>query len=181
MGVQITKKSFEIADPGLHNVRVIGVEDLGLVESTYNGVTSTKEKMIVKFEVLDQQDAAGNNIELWARMTKSVHEKSMFGKLLAVLNITPDDTFDTDDILGAALQVVAVHDKTGQYANVDTFIALKQPKAQPRTVAAHLARKQISTLPASRPQQTAVGPTQQTAVPANIQQTAVVSDEDINF
>ena len=168
MGVQIQKKVFEIADPGLHNVRIIAVEDLGLVESTYNGVTSTKEKMVVKFEVLDQQDAAGQNIELWARMTKSTHEKSMFGKLLAVLSITPNDTFDTDDILGANLQLVAVHDKTGQYANVDTFIALKQSKqtkpVTPRVVPAQGQRQAVRTLPAAQPQPT-----------------APVSDEDINF
>lgn len=166
MGVQIQKKVFEIADPGLHNVRIIAVEDLGLVESTYNGVTSTKEKMVVKFEVLDQQDAAGKNIELWARMTKSTHEKSMFGKLLAVLNITPNDTFDTDDILGTNLQLVAVHDKTGQYANVDTFIALKQSKqtVTPRVVPAQGQRQAVRTLPAAQPQPT-----------------APVSDEDINF
>lgn len=167
MGVQIQKKVFEIADPGLHNVRIFAVEDLGLVESTYNGVTSTKEKMVVKFEVLDQQDATGQNIELWARMTKSTDERSVFGKLLAALNITPDDTFDTDDILGANLQLVAVHDKTGKYANVDTFIALKQPKPKPvtpRVAPAQGQRQAVRTLPAAQPQPT-----------------APVSDEDIPF
>ena len=166
MGVQIQKKVFEIADPGLHNVRIIAVEDLGLVESTYNGVTSTKEKMVVKFEVLDQQDATGQNIELWARMTKSTHEKSMFGKLLAVLSITPDDTFDTDDILGANLQLVAVHDKTGQYANVDTFIALKQSKqTKPVTPRVVPAQGQQAQAQQSRTSQTA----------------QAAADEDINF
>jgi len=162
MGVQITKKKFEIADPGLHNVRIISVEDLGLVESTFKGVTKTQEKILVKFEILDQQDSAGQNIELWARMTKSTHEKSQFGKLLAVLNVTPDDTFDTDDILDAKLQIVAVHDKTGQYANVDTFIALKQSKPLARPVTTPAVRQAVRTLP------TAPSP-------------APVSDEDINF
>jgi hypothetical protein len=158
MGVKIEKKVFETADAGLHNVKIIGIEDLGLVEGNFGA----KEKILVKFEVLDQQGADGANLEIWGRFTKSTHEKSMLGKLLAALKITPDDVFDTDDLIGARLQIVAVHNVTssGTYANIETFIGLKN---KPTTQTARPAQQ---------------GQAQQ-ARPA--QAPAQVSDEDIPF
>ena len=125
MGVQITKKVFEIADAGLHNAKIVRTEDLGLQEG---GKWGAKEKVLIVFECLDQQDAEGKNVEVWGRFTQSIGEKSMLGKLLAALHITPGDTFDTDDLLGSRVQLVVVHSDDGKYANIETFIPLKAGK-----------------------------------------------------
>jgi hypothetical protein len=163
MGVKIEKKVFETADAGLHNVKITSIEDLGLVEGNYGA----KEMILVKFEVLDQQGADGTNLEIWGRFTKKTHEKSTFGKLLAALKITPDDVFDTDDLLGARLQVVAVHNKTasGTYANIETFIGLKNKPAQTNQVRQAQAQQAQA----------------QPRVSAAPQPTADITDEDINF
>lgn len=165
MGVKIEKKVFETADAGLHNVKITSIEDLGLVEGNYGA----KEMILVKFEVLDQQGADGANLEIWGRFTKKTHEKSTFGKLLAALKITPDDVFDTDDLLGARLQVVAVHNKTanGTYANIETFIGLKNKPAQTNQVRPAQAQAQQAQA--------------QPRVSAAPQPTADIADEDIPF
>ena len=153
MGVTIAKKVFEVADAGLHNVKITRIEDLGVVESQFGA----KEKILVVFECLDQQDSAGQNVEVWMRATKSVHEKSQFGKLLNVLKITPGDTFDTDDILGTRLQIVVVHNQKGNdtYANVDTFIALKNPQQRPAVAPARQAAPAQTARPTAAPSQAA--------------------------
>jgi hypothetical protein len=157
MGVQITKKVFEIADAGLHNAKIVRTEDLGLVEG---GKFGAKEKVLIVFECLDQQDAEGKNVEVWGRFTKSIGEKSMLGKLLAALRITPGDTFDTDDLLGARVQLVIVHSDDDKYANIDTFIPLKATKTP----------APVAPKPAAAPAPKAV------AVPVQ-----PVEDEDIPF
>jgi hypothetical protein len=149
MGVQITKKVFEIADAGLHNAKIVRTEDLGLVEG---GKYGAKEKVLIVFECLDQQDSQGNNVEVWGRFTQSIGEKSMLGKLLAALRITPGDTFDTDDLLGSRVQLVVVHSDDGKYANIDTFIPLRATKtpepAAPKPAAASAPKPAAAAAPA---------------------------------
>jgi hypothetical protein len=145
MGVQITKKVFEIADAGLHNAKIVRTEDLGLQEG---GKWGAKEKVLIVFECLDQQDSEGKNVEVWGRFTQSIGEKSMLGKLLAALRITPGDTFDTDDLLGSRVQLVIVHSDDGKYANIETFIPLKATKTT--TTAPTPAPKPVAA-PAARP------------------------------
>ena len=125
MGVVIAKKVFDKADAGLHNVKIVRTEDLGLVEG---GKWGAQKKVLIVFECLDQKNAEGKNVEIWVRFTQSIGEKSMLGKLLAALRITANDSFDTDDLLGSRIQVVVVHSDDGQYANIEAFIPLKAQK-----------------------------------------------------
>jgi hypothetical protein len=150
MGVQITKKVFEIADAGLHNAKIVRTEDLGPQEG---GKYGTKEKVLIVFECLDQQDAEGKNVEVWGRFTQSIGEKSMLGKLLAALHITPGDTFDTDDLLGSRVQLVVVHSDDGKYANIETFIPLKagKPPAPTAKVAVPVKALAAAFNPAPKP------------------------------
>ena len=148
MGVQITKKVFEIADAGLHNAKIVRTEDLGLMEG---GKFGAKEKILVVFECLDQQDSEGKNVEVWGRFTKSIGEKSMLGKLLAALRITPGDTFDTDDLLGSRVQLVIVHSDDNKYANIETFIPLKATKTTTAPKPAGVATPAVRPVAAPQP------------------------------
>lgn len=124
MALVIKDKVFEVATEGLHNAKIVRVEDLGLVEGNFG----TKDKVRIVFEMVDQKDKEGKFVEVWMSATKSLHEKSTLGKFLNSLKISAKGEFDLNNIVGKKLQVVISHnEKEGRtYANIATVIPVRQ-------------------------------------------------------
>jgi len=125
MGIVITKKVYELADEGLHNVVISRIDDVGLVE-TQNG---TKDKAAIYFTCLDQKAKDGGEVDLRYLVNKVITDKSTLGKMLKALKIDPNDNFDMDDLIGIKAQVVVQHNKAengNTYANITSFIPTKR-------------------------------------------------------
>ena len=125
MGIVITKKVYELADEGLHNVVISRIDDVGLVE-TQNG---TKDKAAIYFTCLDQKAKDGGDVDLRYLVNKVITDKSTLGKMLKALKIDTDDNFDMDDLIGVKAQVVVQHNKAengNTYANITSFIPTRR-------------------------------------------------------
>ena len=125
MGIVITKKVYELADEGLHNVVISRIDDVGLVE-TQNGM---KDKAAIYFTCLDQKAKDGGDVDLRYLVNKVITDKSTLGKMLKALKIDPNDNFDMDDLIGIKAQVVVQHNKAengNTYANITSFIPTKR-------------------------------------------------------
>ena len=125
MGIVITKKVYELADEGLHNVVISRIDDVGLVE-TQNG---TKDKAAIYFTCLDQKAKDGGEVDLRYLVNKVISDNSTLGKMLAALKITAGNNFDMDDLIGIKAQVVVQHNKSengNTYANITSFIPTKR-------------------------------------------------------
>ena len=125
MGIVITKKVYELADEGLHNVVISRIDDVGLVE-TQNG---TKDKAAIYFTCLDQKAKDGGDVDLRYLVNKVISDNSTLGKMLAALKITAGNNFDMDDLIGIKAQVVVQHNKAengNTYANITSFIPTKR-------------------------------------------------------
>jgi hypothetical protein len=125
MGIVVTKKVYELADEGIHNVVITRIEDVGIVE-TQNGM---KDKAAIYFTCLDQKAKDGGEVDLRYLVNKVITAKSTLGKLLAALKITAGDNFDMDDLIGIKAQVVVQHNKAengNTYANIMSFVPVKR-------------------------------------------------------
>ena len=125
MGIVVTKKVYELADEGIHNVVITRIEDVGIVE-TQNGM---KDKAAIYFTCLDQKAKDGGDVDLRYLVNKVITDKSTLGKMLKALKIDPNDNFDMDDLIGIKAQVVVQHNKSengNTYANITSFIPTKR-------------------------------------------------------
>jgi|APCry1669189567_1035234.scaffolds.fasta_scaffold92455_1 hypothetical protein len=125
MGIVVTKKVYELADEGIHNVVITRIEDVGIVE-TQNGM---KDKAAIYFTCLDQKAKDGGEVDLRYLVNKVITAKSTLGKLLAALKITAGDNFDMDDLIGIKAQVVVQHNRAengNTYANITSFVPVKR-------------------------------------------------------
>jgi len=125
MGIVVTKKVYELADEGIHNVVTTRIEDVGIVE-TQNGM---KDKAAIYFTCLDQKAKDGGEVDLRYLVNKVITAKSTLGKLLAALKITAGDNFDMDDLIGIKAQVVVQHNRAengNTYANITSFVPVKR-------------------------------------------------------
>jgi hypothetical protein len=125
MGIVVTKKVYELADEGIHNVVITRIEDVGMTE-TQNGM---KDKAAIYFTCLDQKAKDGSDVDLRYSVNKVITAKSTLGKLLAALKITAEDNFDMDDLIGIKAQVVVQHNKADNgntYANITSFVPTKK-------------------------------------------------------
>ena len=125
MGIVVTKKVYELADEGIHNVVITRIEDVGIVE-TQNGM---KDKAAIYFTCLDQKAKDGGEVDLRYLVNKVISANSTLGKLLAALKITAGDNFDMDDLIGIKAQVVVQHNKAengNTYANIMSFVPVKR-------------------------------------------------------
>ena len=125
MGIVVTKKVYELADEGIHNVVITRIEDVGIVE-TQNGM---KDKAAIYFTCLDQKAKDGGEVDLRYLVNKVITDKSTLGKMLKALKIDPNDNFDMDDLIGIKAQVVVQHNKAengNTYANITSFIPTKR-------------------------------------------------------
>ena len=129
LGNYNNSKQFQILDEGLVNATLAAVQDLGLVQSNFDGNVTEKPKIRLVFET-DVFDTETNE-PLIAIMTatNSMHEKSSLRK--AVKSIQGKDSgdgkIDTELLIGAQVQLLIQHNESNgrTYANIASIIRRK--------------------------------------------------------
>jgi hypothetical protein len=128
----IEEKVYELATEGIHSLKVVSVDDLGLVETNYG----TKEQVRIRVEVTDQKSTDGTPVTVSIQGTKSIGIKSTIGKFIRSLGISVEGQFDMDDLIGFKFQAVIEHNKnatTGKtYANIGSILK-SRPKVATTT------------------------------------------------
>lgn len=115
MPIHATSRSsdFELPAEGLHNCVCVDVEDLGLVESTYNGQLKVLHKAAVTF-MSDQKQKNGKNALISKRYTLSTHPKSNLRQDIKGWrgkDMTEQEAkeFDVESLIGKTCQVIVSH------------------------------------------------------------------------
>lgn len=128
MSLVIKDKVYEQMSEGLHNVTITAVNDLGPQETQFG----TKDRARIIFTAADQKDKEGKAVDVFMTVTKSLHNKSALGKLLASLGIPVGAEFDLNDIVGVKCQVVIQHKESDgkTYANVASVLKIRNTAAK---------------------------------------------------
>lgn len=123
---------FEITPEGVHNAVCVAVIDLGTQESSFQGVVSSKPKILLRWEI-DEVMGDGRRFMIQQRYTASMHEKATLRKHLEAwrgLKFSDDDfkpgKFKLENLLGKGCQIQIVHnEKDGKtYANIAAVMKL---------------------------------------------------------
>lgn len=128
--VSITSKVYELVSEGLHPAVLADVVDSGIVDVTFQGITSKKHQGRFVFFV-DERDTEGKQKRIFQRFTVSLHAKATLTKLLGQMGITVDPNNKDVDldalVLGKQVQVLIAHKdgegahKGKKFANITAF------------------------------------------------------------
>jgi len=123
-------KVFEAAPAGVHQAVCVDVVDLGLVETTWQGVTKQQHKINVAWQVSENRDD-GKPFLVFKRFTLSLHEKSALRKDLESWRgkkFTRDEEmgFDIERLIGVNCLLNITHNEVGDrtYANIVSIMPL---------------------------------------------------------
>ncbi len=148
------KRVFTPAPSGSKACRVIDVIDLGMVPSTWEGVTKDKPMFRVVWQTPDQFEAAEGEImdfHVSKRYTRSLHENSNFrkdfeamrGRKLQATDYDDEGDFDVEALIGMECYVNITHsepkgDEKTVYANIGSLMPLppgvEAPPANPNYI-----------------------------------------------
>lgn len=117
-----SNKSFDIPDD-IYDAVVIGIANMGEVETTFNGETKKSKKVSVAF-ALDYQFANKEFAVVTQRYTLSLHEKSALGKMFAKIGMPKEAKLG--DLLGKQVRVEITHN--GEYTNVGSVLTASKVK-----------------------------------------------------
>ncbi len=179
MLIDSQSKIYEKPDTGVYDAVFADYVDLGLVTTTFKGVSKT-QKMIRLFWLLTTKDTEGNNFEVVKRVAASMFQKSNLYKVVKGMTDKdpvlsgPMGSFELEDLIGYNNQLVVKKETKPDgkvYANIDSFLPAKIKFQVPATYVRRKDRKDYV-----QPAQvaTAVAAAQQT-------QQAVVEDEEVPF
>src|SRR6266404_2290946 len=128
MLVDSNTKIYENPATGVYDAVFADYVDLGLVPSTYKGVTTTKHKVRLVW-ILNAKDKEGNNFRLFQRVTVSMGKKAtLFTIVKDVIGKVPDVPFDLETLIGKNVQLVAALEKAddgNEYANIKAILPAK--------------------------------------------------------
>jgi hypothetical protein len=133
---------FEQVPEGTFVARCYGLVFLGTQETQYKGETKQQEKVVIQWELLDDEGKTkdGKPFTISKKYTRTLDER---GNLYSDLNawrgkrFTPEEleAFDMMNVLGAYAQLQVLHDKNEQsgktYANVTALMPYKGAKPDP--------------------------------------------------
>ena len=120
--VATNTKQFDIPDE-IYNAIVVGIANMGEVETTYQGETKKVKKVSIAF-ALDYKFANMENAVVTQRYTMSLHEKSTLGKIFAKIGMPKDAKLG--DLIGKQVRIEIVHN--GDYANVGSILTAAKTK-----------------------------------------------------
>lgn len=135
---ETTTSNFEPPQAGTFTARLIALIDLGMQASTYEGETKSARKLLLKFEILDEENrrSDGTPHTVSKRFTASLHERAALRKFLESWRGRPFTAeelraFDMKNLLGQPCLLGIVHtEKDGRtFANLST--CMKLPKGMP--------------------------------------------------
>lgn len=120
-----------LPDEGVYDARVVRFIELGTQDG---GEYGDKFKVQMSFELVDEaavfnEDKGEQNFLVHRKFNKSLHKRSDLGK--AVREILGDDfpeegEIEMDSLTDMPCQVKIVHSEDGQYANVESVMAVKK-------------------------------------------------------
>jgi len=134
-----TGGDFELPPEGVHNAVCTKIIDLGMQESTYNGTTSLKRKVLIEWELDEVTRKDGEPFLVASRYTLSLGKNAQLRKVLQSWrgkSFTKEELagFDLEKVLGAPCQLQIVHNEAGNgntYANVETIMPLGKGAPKP--------------------------------------------------
>lgn len=139
MGI-VAKKiggDFELAPAGAHMSRCMWVVDLGTQETAFG----PKRKVLIGWELSNEQMADGRPFMASNRYTLNLHEKSNLRIHLESWRGVPFsdeelEGFDLDNILAAPCMLSVIHTEGGErtYANVQSVMAIPKGTKPPELV-----------------------------------------------
>ena len=120
MIVKRRKRQFEIPKEGQVFARLQQIKDLGIVDGNFG----SKEKIAFVWQTAEC-GIGGEPLEVWQRLTKSLHPKSLLFK--AIRQITgedPGEEFDLQTLVGVEVTLVIEHNEAEDvtYANVAAIV-----------------------------------------------------------
>jgi hypothetical protein len=140
MAIAIKGGTYDPCPEGEHNAVLVDVVDLGIVETTYKGVTKKQPKITLAWQT-DQLDEKGLPFLVFKRYTASLHEKSVLFQDLKRWFRGPDFIKtveavrkDVEFLLGKGCRMDVIHnEKDGKtYANVDSIKPLSAGQQAPK-------------------------------------------------
>lgn len=129
--VKETKNDFEKAAPGIYQVYLFSIVDMGYQTTTWNNVQGSKHKVKLTFEICNTQmqkgELAGQPLSISQNYTMSFHPKSLLrkdveGGLGQRLTDAQTAEFDLFSLLGRRFTMNIIHSEDGQYANVGALM-----------------------------------------------------------
>ncbi|HEY6766607.1 MAG TPA: hypothetical protein VI386_17750 [Candidatus Sulfotelmatobacter sp.] len=117
-------KQFALPKEGLQRAVLAEVRDLGLVDTTYKGVTKKTPKVLFRYQ-LEELDEEGQPKRLYTRMTLSLNEKAQLYKhIKQMFGKVPPATLDLEKLVGTNVQVVIAYNQVGDrtYTNIETIL-----------------------------------------------------------
>ena len=112
---------------GIHPVVCVDVMDLGMVTSSFAGVTKTQPKIKIVFEG-ECTTPEGQRCVISKKLTASLHPKSTLTEILGKWRGRPlatGESIDLEKLIGACATIVVSHmplrDGTGNYATIDAI------------------------------------------------------------
>jgi len=126
-------REFKLLPPGTYPAVCTWIVDLGMQELTYNGETSEKPRVRLRFEVpservtyLQNGEETEGPMTIWKEYTALLHEKATLRKHLESWrgkSFTPTELmgFDLTSVLGKPCLITVVHDEFNgrEYAKVE--------------------------------------------------------------
>ena len=130
-------KPFELPAEGAGQAVISEVEDLGLQDQTYNGVT-TKVYKIALWWQFAELDSEKKPKRIREKYTKSLHEKArLYARVKGLFGKEPPLTLDLGVLVGTNRNVTVVHtegkgkdNQPRTYANIVATLKLNQGQAK---------------------------------------------------
>jgi len=179
--------NFEPHPEGIHPAVCVGVLDLGLVETEFQGQRSLKPKVKVTFES-EAKTSDGKPCTVSKSFTASLHPKSNLSAFIGKWRgrpVLPGETISLDKLIGACCTLVISHQKNmvgKTYASIDavskptrkvTPSGTYDPEAARQRYADWKAKQAGGPRPEVRSQNVPGGPSGLAPVPATAAGTAV--------
>lgn len=139
MIVSSSGEGFKPIDEGTYIATCVRVIDLGTQVTTFQGADKLQRKVLIVWEVPEVRvefDGQEGPALIMKRYTASLSDKANLRKDLESWRgkrFTDDELkgFDLKNLLGHACQIQVLHSADGQYANIQTIMALPKGMTKP--------------------------------------------------
>jgi hypothetical protein len=109
--VKPTKGDFELPSEDNHRAAIVALVDLGTHVETFKGVSKEQRKVLIAFELLDEEQSNGKPFVMGLSYSLSLYEKASLRKVYeaAVRKIEGDGEVDLEEILGKPVMLSISH------------------------------------------------------------------------
>jgi len=116
---------YEKIKPGTHPAVCIGVWDLGLQTTTWQGKEKQQYKILIAWKT-NEKDAKGNNFYLVKKYTNSLGDKANLRQDIKGWlgrDLSPDEciNYDYEELVGKQCILSVVHSDDGRFANINSI------------------------------------------------------------